>query len=331
MGDKKPEKNVDSELIVRGVDFTHARLIDLTKLADQAGPFYAWIEKEFQIHYHSAKPLAELIMTTDLDELKKAINRCYSATEVSKLPKLFDGGGVPYKHLDACFFMFAWMARDAAVQRLKPLISAAQRTGVKGSKEVEIEVLANLLIHYRGNLKFFDWSVIREVTIQRLEGSRRAKKGSAIELHARAALGQGFVYYFQTRGNYGQYKDFQILEKPLKVNNRTYDVAAVLERPDGSKKYLVVPVKSRETQGGGHAHLFSRDIEQANQEILGIYPDAEIAFLIIAQNWASEEIAQLEKVYEHVFYFDQNPNTFLGFDDANQVEMNKLIERVLQR
>ena len=73
----------------------------------------------------------------------------------------------------------------------------------------------------------------------------------------------------------------------------------------------------------------SRDIEQANLEILALYPDAVIAFVIIAQNWAAEELQQLENAYEHVFYFDRNPNTFIGFDEASQVEMNKLVERVL--
>jgi hypothetical protein len=318
-----------SELIIRGVDFTHARLVDLTKLADQAGPFYSWIETEFQSHFHSAKGLQELILSASLEELKGAIKRCFEANNVSQLPKLFDGGGVPYKHIDACFFMFAWIARDAAVQRLKPLISAIKDKGPRGSKEAEIEVLASLIFHYKSNLKFFDWSVIREVTLQRLEGSRRAKKGSAVEMYARTALSHAFTYYFQTRRNYGKFSDFEISDKPLKVKNRTYDVAAWLTRPDGTKLLLVLPVKTRETQGGGHAHLFSRDIEQANLDILANHPDAVIAFVIIAQNWSSEELKQLERTYEHVFYFDKNPNTFIGFDDASQVEMNKLVERIL--
>lgn len=324
-----PENKPYSELIVHGVDFTHARLVDLTKLADQAAPFYSWIEREFQSHFHSAKSLHELIVDSSLDDLKKAISKCYMAQDSGKLPKLFDGGGVPYKHLEACFFMFAWIARDAAVQRLKPLISSLPKKGKQGSKELEIEVLANLIFHYKSNIKFFEWPVIREVTLQRLEGSRRAKKGSAIELYARTALSTGFSYYFKTRGNYGKYVDFEILDKPLKVRNRSYDVAAWLIKNDGTKKLLVLPVKTRETQGGGHAHLFSRDIEQANIDIIEIYPDAVIAFVVIAQNWSQHELDSLEDRHEHVFYFDMNPNSFFGFDDESQIEMNKLVERLL--
>lgn len=327
---EKDNPSAYQDLIVRGVDFTHARLLDLTRLADQAAPFYSWIEREFQSYFHSAKPFQDLVFNASLDELAGAIKRCYSASNVSTLPKLFDGGGIPYKHQDACFFMFAWMARDAAVQRLKPLISAIPREPGPRTKDAEIEVLANLIYRYKTQLKFFDWGVIREVTIQRLEGSRRAKKGSAIELLARTALTEAFTFYFKTRGNYGQFNDFEIVEKPLKVKNRTYDVAAWLNRVDGSKRLLILPVKTRETQGGGHAHLFSRDIEQANQDILAIYPDAAIAFVIIAQNWSAEELATLQTHYEKVFYFDKNPNNFLGFDERSQVEMNKLVERLLE-
>ena len=199
-----------TELHIHGVDFTHARLVDLTKLADQAAPFYLWIERQFQRYFHSSKSFQDLVLTATLDELIGSIQSCYEADDVSRLPKLFDGGGVPYRHLEACFFMFAWIARDAAVQRLKPLISSVAKEGPRGSKKVEIEVLANLLFHYRSNLKFFDWPAIREVTLQRLEGSRRAKKGSAVEMYARTALSHAFTYYFGTRGNYGKFVDFDI-------------------------------------------------------------------------------------------------------------------------
>jgi hypothetical protein len=331
MSEKNQPISSYEPLIINGVDFTHARLVDLAKLADQAAPFYAWIETEFQASFHSSAELQELILTASPDELKVAIHRCYEVADVSRIPKLYDGGGVPYKHFEACFFMFAWMARDAAVQRLRPLISQATKGGIRGSKDIEIEVLANLLFHYKSHLKFFDWPVVREVTIQRLEGSRRAKKGSAIEIYTRTALSNAFSFYFKTRKGYGKYRDFEIFEKPLKVNNRTYDVCAKLIEKNGSSTLLVIPVKTRETQGGGHAHLFSRDIEQANQEILAAHPGSLIAFVIIAQNWSQDEIKNLNLSYEHVFYFNQNPNSFIGFDELKQREMNILIERILDQ
>lgn len=310
------------------VDFTHYRLEDLVSLANQAKPFYDWIERQFQLEMNLAEPLQKLIMRTSLDQITNAINRCYSSSDPEKLPKLYDGGGVPYKHADACYFMFAWMVRDAATQRLKPLISRARRQSGLPMRQVETEVLARLLFHYRNDLDFFDWPVIREVTIQRLEGSRRAKKGSAFENYLRVAIAQGFSYYYQTHSGYGKYSDFSISPKPIKINNRTYDAAVDLIRPNGETRKLIIPSKTRETEGGGHAHLFTRDVEQANLDILEGYPDAIIAFMIIAQNWSKEEIDLLETKYAHVFFFDMNPNEFTGFG-SRQNEMNAFIQKVL--
>jgi hypothetical protein len=318
------------ELVLYGIDFSHLRLLDLTKLADQAEPFYRWIEKQFQMEFHQSKTLQDLILSATRQELQRAIERCYAAQDREGLPKLYDGGGIAYKHREACYFLFAWMARDAAVQRLKPLIGRASKSTGQAGIKLEPEVLAAILHRYRSNLKYFDWAVIREVTIQRLEGSRRAKKGSAIETLVRTAVSHALAYYFKTRGNYGNYIDFEILNSPLKVKNRTYDVAAWLQNRDGAKRLVVFPVKTRETEGGGHAHLFSRDIEQANLDIISLYPNAVIAFVIVAKNWSSEELNTLEAKYEQVFYFDTNPNRFAGFDDPSQAELNMMIEKILE-
>lgn len=310
------------------IDFTHYRLDDLVSLANQAKPFYEWIEKQFQREMHLAEPFDTLIKKASFEQIFNSILRCYEVEASATLPKLYDGGGIPYEHMSACYFMFAWMARDAATQRLRPLITRAKKASGLPTKEVEIEALARLLHHYRGKLQFFEWPVIREVTLQRLEGSRRAKQGSAFETHLRVSLAQAFSYYYQTHGDYGKYSDFNIWPKPIKIGNRTYDAAVDLIRGDGTKRMLIIPSKTRETEGGGHAHLFTRDIEQANLDILKVYPDAIIAFMIIAQNWSQEEIAILSKKYAHVFYFDVNPNAFIGFSER-QAEMNLFIEGVL--
>lgn len=311
-----------------GIDFTHYRLVDLIALANQAEPFYRWIEKQFQLVTHRADTFETIIRTIGLDQIRAGIRACMEYGKTSDVPKLYDGGGIPYEHKQACYFMFAWMARDAATQRLRPLISKAHKQDGSPTREIEIEALANLLFTYRDRLVYFDWPVIREVTIQRLEGSRRAKRGSAFETYLRSALAQGFSYYYKTHGNYGVYSDFKIWPTPIKINNRTYDAAVELFTAGGRKRMLIIPAKTRETEGGGHAHLFTRDIEQANEDILAVYPDAIIAFMIVAQNWSAEEIAMLSNKYAAVFYFDVNPNEFTGFE-SQQVRMNILIEGIL--
>lgn len=319
-----------NNLFLYTVDFNHLRLLDLTKLADQAEPFYKWVQKKFQIYTHSGDSLENLIKRSSSEVIKQAILTCYLEKELSSVPKLFDGGGIPYKHKDACFFFFSWLARDAATQRLTPLISAAMKKSEGITRvELEAEVLSLLLYSYKDNIKFFDWSVFREVALNRLEGSRRAKKGSAIETYIRTALTESFSYYYKTRGNYGSYTDFRIMDRPLKVKNRTYDVAAIVKN-DKEDRLIVLPVKTRETQGGGHSHLFSRDIEQANKDILEIYPTACIIPVIIAQNWSIEEIYIQEKEYGNVFYFNQSPNTFSGFDFSSQEKLNLILEKVLE-
>jgi hypothetical protein len=310
------------------VDFTHYRLEELVILANHAKPFYDWIEKQFQMELHTLDGLNEIMKVASLANIRAVIRTCMQATGGNNTPKLFDGGGVSYEHHKACYFYFSWMARDAATQRLRPLISKAKKNSGKRVRDIEIEVLANLLFYYKKRLEFFDWAVVREITIQRLEGSRRAKKGSAFETNVRNSLAQAFSYYFQTRGNYGKYRDFDILAKPVKINNRTYDAVVELRRPDGTTQLIIMPVKTRETEGGGHAHLFSRDIEQANGDILKVYPDAIIAFVIVSSNWSSEEIKSLEKKYSHVFHFNCNPNEFGSFG-SRQREMNQFIEGVL--
>lgn len=320
---KKYEK-----VICHTIDLTHYRLEDLVALANQAKPFYEWIEQQFQLEMHLADPFSKLIKKASVAQIESGIRRCYYAADTNTLPKLYDGGGIPYKHMSACYFMFAWMARDAATQRLRPLISRAKKVAGLPTVDVEIEALAQLLHHYRDELQYFEWPVIREVTLQRLEGSRRAKKGSAFENYLRVSLAQAFSFYYQTHGDYGKYKDFNIWPKPIKIGNRTYDAAVDLIKDDGTKQMLIIPSKTRETEGGGHAHLFTRDVEQANLDILGAYPDAIIAFMIIAQNWSQEEIDMLNEKYAHVFYFDVNPNEFNGFSER-QAEMNMFIEKVL--
>lgn len=277
---------------------------------------------------HSADPFEALIKSCSLNEIRAAVRKCMECTDTENVPRLYDGGGIPYTHKKACYFIFSWMARDAATQRLKPMIMRAHHKTNENILDIEIETLSNLLFSYREKLMYFNWPVIREITIQRLEGSRRAKRGNTFENFLRSAIAQGFSYYYRTHGNYGIYNNFKIRPTPIKINNRTYDAAVELYKFDGSKRMLIIPVKTRETEGGGHAHLFTRDIEQANEDILRIYPDAIIGFMIIAQNWSIDELNTLKDKYYEVFYFDINPNEFMSFE-SQQRKMNMLIERVL--
>ena len=321
----------DNGLEFGGIDFGHLRLVDLTRLADQAEPFYRWAEVKFQIATHRGDSLEKIVRSASPAEMQAAILSCYLEVPTASTPRMFDGGGVPYKHRKACFFFFSWLVRDAATQRLAPLISKAVKATGENRIEFEAKILAQLLHSYKDNLRYFEWPIFREVAIQRLEGSRRAKKGSANELFVRTALTEAFSYVYRTRGHYGNCEHFDIMSRPLKVGNRTYDVAAVLKSSSGLERLIVMPVKTRETQGGGHAHLFSRDVEQANQDILAVHPEATIVSVIVAQNWSADEIAIQEEAHGAVFHFNVNPNAFQGFDVASQARLNEIVDKELMR
>lgn len=324
----------DEALELYGVDFNHVRLVELVKLAEQAEPFYLWVEKIFRRVSGRADSLEVIVSVESKAVLERCVKQCFEAADPSEVPKLFNGVGVPYKHPQACYFFFAWLVRDAATQRLTPLVSEAYKQYKKdypsGARtDLQSEVLAQLLCTYRERLAHFSWPVMREVLISRLEGSRRAAKGSAHELFVRSALAESVGYFFKTHGDYGAFEDVVIHDKPLKVKNRTYDVVATLVREDATEQLLVLPVKTRETQGGGHAHLFTRDIEQANLDIRESYPDAIIAPVVIALNWSEGEKDLAVVGYNELFHFRVDPNLFAGFTDEEQIRLNRLVEAAL--
>jgi len=103
------------ELVINGVDFVHFRLLDLTRIANQAEPFYRWVETVFQRVTHSSQSLEQLVKASSIRELERCIRACYEDETSATTPKLLNGGGVPYPHRVACFNFFAWLARDAAI------------------------------------------------------------------------------------------------------------------------------------------------------------------------------------------------------------------------
>lgn len=115
-----------NELIVHQVNITHYRLIELAQLADQAKPFYDWVEKIAKKRTGSHKTLNEILMSASKEILSAIILDCYQEID-EKRPFLFDGIGRVYSHTKACFYFFAWIIRDAPQQRLSPLISRMRK------------------------------------------------------------------------------------------------------------------------------------------------------------------------------------------------------------
>ncbi|MDM8561204.1 hypothetical protein [Candidatus Parabeggiatoa sp. HSG14] len=317
------------ELIVHQVNITHYRLVELSQLADQAKPFYDWVEKIAKKQTGSHKLLNEIILHASKEELSNIILCCYRETDENK-PLLFDGIGRVYSHTKACFYFFAWLIRDAPQQRLAPLISRMRKLEDIEKVVAETDTLVELIYEYRNYVKSFEWSTIREVIIDRLEGSRRSIKGHHLEASVRTALITSFQNYFAIYGNYGKYKKVKIADRQIKIDNHTVDVSAELipidEKPS---KILLIPIKTRETEGGGHAHIFTRDIIAAIRELKEDQHKYYMMAVIIAKNWSSIELGNIDNQIDLIFHFDMSPNKFNGFDEESQIKLNKYIEGLL--
>ena len=318
-----------NELIIHQVNITHYRLVELSKLADQAKPFYEWVEKTAKKNTGSHEQLNDILMSANRENLTSIINSCYYESD-EKRPFLFDGIGRVYPHAKACFYFFSWIIRDAPQQRLAPLISRMRKLETLDKVVAETDTLVELILEYRLCVRSFDWLTVREVVIDRLEGSRRSIKGHHLETSARTALVTAFQHYFSINGNYGKYKKIKIADKQIKIGNHTVDVSATLAPLDGRPtETLLMPIKTRETEGGGHAHIFTRDIIAAVRELKEDESKYHMTAVIIALNWSVSELGNIDNQIDRIFHFDMNPNKFLGFDESTQIELNKYVQEIL--
>lgn len=317
-------------LDVHGVDISHARLVDLTMLADQAYAFYEWIERAARTELRTTDSLDEILRSRSEAELQRAILACYRAP-VTGRAVLLDGGGRNYRHEKACYFFFAWAIRDAPQQRLAPLVNRVVRSSKVTRVQAEAEVLARLFVTYRDNVRTFGWSSMREVVIDRLEGSRRSIRGHAKEVVVRTAVASAVQQFYTVNGNYGRYATVDIPEGQIKIGTQTFDVSVSLTGATGvTRRRILMPIKTRETEGGGHAHLFTRDVQAALEAVRSINADDYVAAVIVAANWAPREIESVKAEVDHAVILDMNPNEFERLSDVEQVRLQDFVASVLR-
>ena len=215
------------KLMLHSVDISHARLVELTKLADLAFPFYQWVETNFRDTLDTKETLDTILKQADALNVKRALRACYSPSN-EELPLLFDGIGRPYEHNKACFYFFSWMVRDAPQQRLSPLINRARRETKIGKVDLEIEAISQLLVEYRDSIQSFEWDAVREVICDRLEGSRRSIRGRQKEVIVRTAVLGAVQHFYAQHKNYGIYKKVDVEPKEVKLGYETFDVVVDL-------------------------------------------------------------------------------------------------------
>jgi hypothetical protein len=321
------------ELSFHSVDLSHRRLPQLMQLADSAEAFYLWAEQKFKGILGNAMDLSTNLLAANRRGIHAAIRACYNPDKDETVPSLYDGAGRPYAHKKACYYFFSWLLRDAPQQRLAPLIAEAKSAaGAESAAEklaIEIGALAVLFVKYRGVLKHFRWEAIREIAYDRLEGSRRSIQGHEIEIAIRASLVVAIEKYYKKHGNYGLYKDVVIADRQIRLGNETFDVSATLEHADPAQSCsILVPVKSRETRGGGHAHIFTRDINSAIDASKQGANNYVVAF-IIAQSWAPREQEHVSSICDLAIIIAKNPNSFSAVPADRQAELDSFISDAL--
>ena len=203
--------------------------------------------------------------------------------------QLFDGIGRPYASDIAKWYFLAWTMRDAPAQRLQPLLR-----NIEGASMSERKArLLNEVRKFAGPLfpeaEKWTWHTISEVMLDRLEGSRRALKGTTFENTVRTAIRAVIAQHQMT---------LRVGDSQVKIGDETYDVQII-----GASRTILLPVKTRETMGGGHANLFTRDIHKAIS--VAQANGYECIPVVIAESWGGN-LGSL--ACNHVIYVPINPN-----------------------
>lgn len=260
------------------------RLQELAAIVEQNKPFYdAFLIFLQQFGYTD---VASFIQEEDSQKARAAIE-CYLANPAGAT--LYDGLGRPYTNGKAKWYFLAWILRDAPAQRLEPLLRSINGSSVDDKKAELINHLREFVGPLFPEVEKWTWPVVSEIMLARLEGSRRALKGTRFEALVRRLLTELFS---------AKEIALTVGDKQITLSEETYDVQVISQT---SK--ILIPVKTRETMGGGHANLFTRDIFKS----VGVAQDNGYLCIpiVIAESWGGD-LKSLN--CNHLIYIRANPN-----------------------
>ena len=220
--------------------------------------------------------------------------------------QLLDGLARPYKDSTARWYFLAWILRDAPAQRLQPLLASVEGESMDEKRANLLNQLRKFVGPLFPQAESWSWPALSEVMLARLEGSRRALKGTQFEALVRRTLRKVFEQHSVR---------LEIGDREKRINEETFDVQIV-----GKKKTILVPVKTRETMGGGHANLFTRDIFKAIS--VAHENGYECVPVIIAESWGGD-LKSLQ--CEHWIYLRANPNQIEAIEPMLEKEVEKLV------
>jgi hypothetical protein len=119
-------------------------------------------------------------------------------------------------------------------------------------------------------------------------------------------------------------------DREVRIGGETFDVSVDLLSYDRAvRERILMPVKTRETEDGGHSHLFTRDVEAA---IAAARRDGEanwVAAWIIARNWSIEKTSHVASLCDFTVALAIDPSNFETVDASTQERLNNFIAGVL--
>lgn len=152
--------------------------------------------------------------------------------------RLYDGIARPYAADKGKWLLFGWVLRDAPEQRLRPMVSSMEGATPSERQAAILEQVRAYVGNIFPEASRWEWAAISEVIIDRLEGSRRSIKGTLFEAIVRRILNKLFVEAGLK---------LTVSEVEIRLEGETFDVSVV-----GALGQVLLPVKTRETMGGGH-------------------------------------------------------------------------------
>ena len=321
----------DDFLRVNRVNLSHSRLVELYRLANAAKPYYDWLESLALRSDPKFGNLDSFLLNATEEQIAAWISLAQASCGGGEVPQVFNGVARPYRPEKALYLFIAWMVRDAPQQRLAPLLTLMSKTGLT-REYAERTALTRLIVAYREDLRTFSWEAVREVVADRLEGSRRSLRGRLVETAVRAVVAEVLASAHHD-GRWGRFDRVSLAATEVTIDGHSFDVCVEGEIAGRLVARIVMPVKSRETQGGGHANLFTRDIEAAmasltaHQRETGV--ETWLVPVIIAENWHPDQIDHIREITDELVFIDANPNAIetLPTDAADRI--GTLILRVL--
>lgn len=280
------------------------RLNELFIIAEQNRPFFEYFEK-FVIN-SDFYGIHDFITSSDQERCFDLIYRFLDKPLPENI-KLLDGIARPYPSDKGKWLFLGWLLRDAPEQRLKPMLKQMAGDSTNKKRAELVNLIRSHVGTFMTSKERWEWIAVSEVMIDRLEGSRRAIKGTLFEAIVRRQLNELFKR---------KKISARVHNNEMQIDGETYDV--VVSRED---TLVLIPVKTRETMGGGHALLFTRDIHKSIS--VAFANGYDCLPIVIAESWGGS-LDELD--CDDFIFIDKNPNQINIVEPLLRSELEKRVQ-----